>query len=271
VSDPRWTLVCEPETAASLRPADCCGALANEAKSPIDDYYEYVEHLLTLGDAQALQDSDTLGRLLLLGLVSGVEGYFRSIFVGALRTCEISRRMAANQEIPFGAIDYYGVESAALGLFDSDSLASAGRIGANTKKLLGIPIPKESSLGAALREFDKVCHLRHAAVHARGALGRGNAFALGLAARERLGLELRLPALHSAGLVCHSVVRSYNRFLYREMIERWLAEGVLSGDWAIDRATFHPLFELFQSRVDGVGPMNAYQAHRSLAVSIVSL
>jgi hypothetical protein len=266
VSDPRWACVCQPETSTALDTEAFCSAIPEVVQSPIDDYYTYVEHLLTLGRPASLSGSDTLGRLLLLGLVSGVEVYFRTVLAGVIRVCPISRTNAANQPISFGAVDYYGVDLVEWGLFDESSVASAAEIRSRTKKLLGIELPKNESIDSALREFDKLCHLRHAAVHARGTLGRGNATALEVDPKDgRMALQLRLSTLHQAGAACHSAVRAYNRFVYRRTVERWIEAGRFTGSWAEDRVRYQPLFDLFHSRRDRTGPRNAFQAFRSLA------
>lgn len=265
MSDPAWLRVCEPEVATTLRSRSFSGPVEKLRSSPIDDYYVYVEHLLTLGDSAALTASPTLGRLLLLGLVGGVEAYLRSALTGVLRLCPLCRSNAADQLIPFGAVDYYGVSEFELGILDTSSLASAVEIRKRTQSLLGIPVKEGSSISAALAEFDKVCHLRHAAVHARGTLGRGNAAALGLGASDgRRTLIVTFKSLQDAGLVCHSAVRAYNRFLYERVVSRWLGESILSGAWDSDKYRFGPLFDMFRSKKDGVGPANAYQAYRSL-------
>lgn len=270
MSDPSWLCVCEAEVATSLSPGDFSGALDRVTASPIDDYYSYVEHLLTLGSEAALGSSPTLGRLLLLGLVSGVESYFRSIIAAVLRVCPIARLTAANQPIPYGALDYYGVNEVELGLFDTSSLAGSGEIRKRTQALLGITIERDTSTYAALESFDKVCHLRHAAVHARGSLGRGNAAALALGREEhRRALLVSFSALQQAGIICHSTVRAYNKTVYRRVVERWLAEKVLIGDWQADRSKFKPLYGLFRSAKDASGPANAYVAYRSMLKSLI--
>jgi hypothetical protein len=263
--EPQWTIVCEPEAATALRGADFCSGTRAGGGSPIDDYYEYVEHLLTFGGADELAASATLGRLLVLGLVSGVEAYFRGVLTALLKICPLARSHAADQQLPFGAIDYYGLEGVELGLFDRASFASAKNICGQTRNLLGIQIPDRSSVKAALDEFDKVCHLRHAAVHARGAIGRGNAAALGLDRADGLqALSVSFPALQSAGLACHSAVRAYNRFVYKKTVERWLAAGQMTRSWRQDKVLYQPLFDLFRSKRDSVGPSRAYDAYRAL-------
>src|SRR5439155_1081418 len=103
---------------------------------------------LTLGDQAALVASPTLGRLLVLGLVSGVELYFRAILTGLLRCCPICRGHAADQVIPFGAIDYYGSDEVEWGLFDAMSLAGATEIRTRTQRLLAIDVRPGTSVSA---------------------------------------------------------------------------------------------------------------------------
>ena len=270
MSEPNWTEICECESAGEVVAQDYCRQATAPEQSPIDDYYTYVEDLLLLGDAKKLESTDTLGRLLLLGLVTGVELYFRSILAGVIRVCPVSRRIAADQLVPFGAVDFYGPAAVEWALFDTYSLAGADEIRTRTRKLLGIELQRaNSSIEAAMNEFDKLCHFRHAAVHARGTLGRGNAVALGLAeVGANTAVHLTLPTLHAAGVACHSVVRAYNRFVFRKLVERWIGESVLGGTWTSDKARFTELFRLFRSRIDKTGPTNAYHAYRAVARSL---
>lgn len=266
--EPSWCVVCDAESAVRVGVNDLCTDFERAEQSPIDDYYEYVEHVLTLGQEEELEKSSTLGRLVLLGLVSGVETYFRAVLGELLRLCPVAQQCAANQLIPFGAVRHYGPASVALALFDSGSLAGDAEITQKTRKLLGLEIPRGSSLSAALVEFDKICHLRHAAVHARGTLARQNLIALGIEVPSKpLALEVSLGSLHQAGAACHSAVRAYNRFTYRATVERWIGNGLLSGTWRTDKAAFQPLFELFVSKRDAAGPSRAYDAYRALPIS----
>lgn len=260
-----WCNVCEPEVSTVLPGNVFSGAMTLSAPSPIDDYYAYVEHVLTLGGASELAASPTLGRLLLLGLVGGVETYFRTVIAGVLRLCPIARKEAAGQMLPFGAVDYYGVAEIELGLFDTASLAGASEIRKKTQALLGIGFQQGTSVYVALDEFNKVCHLRHAAAHARGTLSHGNASALELGAMTgRRALDVSFANLQTAGLVCHSAVRAYNRAVYEQVVQRWIDKRLLRGTWTADKALFQPMFEMFRSQKDKVAPANAYRAYQLL-------
>ena len=109
--------------------------MVEQESSPIDAYLDHVGHVLTLGEPSALQSSATLGRLLILGLLAGVETYFRSIFAGMLRLCPECRLAAAAQALPFGSIEYYGQGNAGYGLFERTSLTTMEEIRSQCRKV----------------------------------------------------------------------------------------------------------------------------------------
>jgi hypothetical protein len=269
----RWTEVSAAEQAVTLALDDCCAPLASRSElSPIDRYYEGARHILTLGTTDSLAASPTLGRLLVLGLVGNVEVYLREVISGVIRVCPIARTAAASHPIPYGAVAYYGAEGPEEGLFESISLADPRQIRGRTDKLLGVAIPNGGSLSAALDEFGQVCELRHAAIHQHGTLNSANVATLGLAATHGMRrVELTVTGLHSVAAVCQSAVRAYNRFVLEKVVERWCAQGVLSGTWQRDKALFQPLFRLMRSREDSGGPSNAYTAFLNLRPTLLRI
>jgi hypothetical protein len=226
------------------------------------------EDVLRLGRPDELEASELLGRLLLLGLVSGVEGYFRHVFSRLVKICPICRVTAAEQQVTLGALDYYGWEHAEHGVFDRSSFASHKGVEEWTRKMTGFSIPKGSDVHAALVEFDKICHLRHAAVHAQGALGSGNVRQIGLEHTRRVIVTLDFPSLHRAGAACHVAVRTFNRWLYEAVVTRWHISGKLTRVWTEDRLAFDPLYHLFRSDRDAVGPVQAKDAYKLLPFSV---
>jgi hypothetical protein len=238
--------------------------------SPIDAYYDGARHILTLGTADALSNSATLGRLLLLGLVGNVEMYLRAVIAGAIRVCPLARASAAVHPIPYGAIAYYGAGGPEEGLFESISLADVRNVRNRTEKFLGIQVPASGSLAAALDEFGRVCELRHASIHQHGALNSANVATLGFGTAGGMRrVELTLAGLHSVASVCQTLVRAYNRFVFERVVQRWCATGTLTGAWHRDRELFGELFRLMRSRDDGVGPANGYLAFLNLRPTLL--
>lgn len=266
-----WIQISQPEGVISLDIQDFCKIGARTSSSPIDHYYQYVSQLLPLGTEQGLKDNEILGRLLVLGLVSGVELYFRSILTRIIQICPICRdEYASDQLLSLGALHYYGIDNIGYGLLEGASLSSAGELKKRTNRLLGLKWQKDSSVDSAMTEFEKVCQLRHAAVHAQGQIGQSNARNLKLGkSGEPHALSINLKQLHQAAGICHNSVRAYNKFLYQELIERWIGRFILKGTWSNDEKLFAPLFTLFYSKEDLVGTKTARENYEALLPAIV--
>lgn len=172
---------------------------------------------------------------------------------------------ASSLQLSLGALDYYTHADLGLALLEHVSLATAGEVQRQSKRLVGLEIEKDRSTGAALLEYEKLCQFRHAAAHARGDLGHQNVQALGVTSSSgRLSLRVEFATFQSAASVCQNVVRAYNRLLYRTTVERWIRNKLLGGNWRDDGPRFSRLFRLFYSKHDLQGPKTAYQAYRSL-------
>lgn len=94
-------------------------------RSPIEDYFNYTQGLIArFVKPEFSGDVETLS-LLLLGVVSAAEFYFRTVLVRSLDICPLARRHAERVQIPLGSLGYYGAKTAALGLsiFEHKSLA----------------------------------------------------------------------------------------------------------------------------------------------------
>ncbi|MBC3762227.1 hypothetical protein ACUN7V_10375 [Quadrisphaera oryzae] len=117
-------------------------------------------------------------------------------------------------------------------------------------------------MDAALNSFDVVCHLRHSAVHARGIIGSNSRAELGLGAGTGLvRLRLDFTLLQSVAGVCETLVRSYNRWIFSEIIGRWVDKALLNGTWKDDGALFWPLFDACRSGIDDNYPVWAFDAY----------
>jgi hypothetical protein len=268
-SEPEWCQISASEEAVSLTGFESfCGDADTGNANAIDSYYAYTRELLLLGNWEALEEHPILGRLLLLGVASGVEQYFRTLLSEVIGLCPIARESAASQMIALGSVGYYG-DRHALGLFENTSFASKGEIRKKTQNVLGVPIPDKSSVAKAIELFETVCCLRHASVHARGELSPGNIRELGLSPTNRKAVRIGYAQFQVVAQVSHNLVRAYNRFLFKALLERWIARGLFSVDWDHDKKLFNPLFQAFKSRRDAVGPRNGYQAYRKLRPAIV--
>lgn len=263
-----WDAVNESPDSVDDDFSACC-VNSNISGSPIDAFYENTGEVLKLGIPKELSGSPTLGRLLTLGLVTGTEAYFRSTFLGMITVCPLTRERVADQMVPLGALDYYGVEQIGMGLFEGVSFAGEAEVKKRSNSLLNFSWAGTGSLGVALKNFDAVCHIRHASVHSQGLLSRGNARALRIqpsAAASHVVIDFS--HLQKIALICTSLVRAYNSELFRTTIDKWVAEKVLTGSWADDRRIFTALVKQFVSQVDSVGPGTANSRYKALLPTI---
>ena len=210
--------------------------------------------VMPLGRKEVLEQNDVLGRVLLMGLVSGTEMYFRTVLARLIGICPICRSNASSLTLSLAAADYYGVENLGFGLLDNISFAAKGEVLRATKKLTGFEWePRRSSVGTAIDEFEKLSHLRHAAIHARGELNPHNLGALGLKKQSRTQLAIKFYNLQHAAEVCLNAVRAYDRFLFHQVTQRWIAHRKLTGNWKDDKDLFCRLLSLFRSKEESRG------------------
>lgn len=262
-----WKVVCKPEETNHLDAKDFCVPTASTRSSPIDSFYVYTRALIPLGVRESLSSDEHLGRLLLLGLVSGTEDFFRSLLAGLIEVCPLTFDRASDLQLSLGATRYYGDERIGLGVLEGVTFSTSGEIAKWSKRIAGVTWSEKDSLHQAVDQFEAVCHLRHACVHSRGELSRGNARALGVDA-DRAAVRVDFGEFHTAVKIAYSLVRAYSRHVFPRVVQSWLGAGLLTTNWATDREKFTPLFELFRSRSDGVGPSTAYHAHMALRPAI---
>lgn len=264
MSEDEWSLVCQKEQTIPLNAQDLCVHSIENGTSPIDDFLEHVRSIVVLGVRETLDSNPALGRVLLLGVISATEHYFRSVLARMIYVCPFCRKTASDHQIAFGAFDYYPQESMALGLMENSSFATEGELKKQCNRLLGLDISKDSSLNEALSNFEMLCHLRHAAVHARGGLNLRNARTLGVNGipNGRLEIRVNFAEFQKSVAICTNVARAFNRVMYRFVLERWIKNGKLSGEWSDDKDAFSSLHQIFYSRKDSCGPSTAYNRYR---------
>ncbi|QSO54074.1 hypothetical protein JZ785_10045 [Alicyclobacillus curvatus] len=221
-----------------------------QSKSPIDEYYKVTTEIVRLTDPALLVTNPVLSQLIILGVVSAVEGYLRAIFCEILDTCPFARKHAASKQIRFGALDYYEFNRLAEALFDMSSFASHSETKSKTRELLGMEFNKGSSIEVALVNFDMVCNLRHCAIHSGGTLNAHNAKELGLS-KDYVNKKLQpnSVSLQDAMKICHSFVRAFNQFAFNETFKRWIPQR-FRGNWKSEKRQFITLIDIFWSKTD---------------------
>lgn len=159
-------------------------------------------------------------RLLVLGLVSSSENYFRQLLCELLSACPLCHEKCSKLEIKYSSASYFSNAEISQSLTDSSVFSSAENITEETKRLTGFNLNDSGSVKAALAEYHKVCILRHASVHSYGILGGKNISDLGIDAREKMVVALTWDSFQEISDVCQNLVRAYNNFLWRAVVTR---------------------------------------------------
>jgi hypothetical protein len=246
--------VCRSERTVSFKPKDYCTEVQRVSSSPIDEFLAQLKLLLPLATKSSLDTNAALGRLLLLGVVSISEQFYRSLIGRAVHVCPIAWHHASGQTMSLGAIDYYGQKRLALGLLESVTFSSPGTIILTTEKLVGVK-PMSQSMEKAVKDFERICQLRHAAVHSDGHLNSKNLRDFGLPGLTTAhSLRIDFDGFQNVAAICENAVRAYNRALFSSMCDQWAKKKVLQASWVKDRKKYSELHELFYSTSDSENP-----------------
>ncbi|CAE6887874.1 hypothetical protein [Paraburkholderia domus] len=240
--------------------------------SPITDYFTHTQALIArFVRPEFSTDAEALS-LLLLGVVSAAEFYFRSILVQSLDVCPYAMKQAERVQVPLGSLAYYGTKTRSLGLsvFEHKSLAGSAEIKAELQRLLGISAPAASSVSAALSGFDTLCELRHAAIHTRGYVSSKAASDLGISMSSLHRICFSQSVVFDLAKLSHNAVRSFNRFVLESLLDRWIAKKYLTGSWRADKSKFSRLFLMFSYPTENPFGEDVTKAYKAIQPSIVA-
>lgn len=217
--------------------------------APIDIFYRSSQELLQVGSPQFLNAHPAVGPLLLVGLVSATENYFRDLFPRIIQICPIAKAASAEQSIKLGSVVWHGGGDVGRGAFDHISFANVSNVVSSSKKFTGYQV-QESGV---LSEFEKICELRHSVVHSGAVMAGKNAVRLHVpSAAGALRVRIGFAELQEAGDICTTLALSVNTEFFVEMARRWAVEWPKLPSW--DETKRHTLFKSiwnsFYSRID---------------------
>ena len=194
-----------------------------------------------------------MGSLMLLGFVSAVESYVRSLICGVISADEGARIASQKEQISFAAATHQSRSVLAEALIEHMSFSSPRRIAEALKIYAGFRKGAvERGLSNFGKEFNKACQMRHCIVHRFGRLGSQNALALGFDeykfyVNERL--DFSYATTQQVASVCDVFVRSLNNFCYDYVLRRTYHKNYVdwTSDLRKDKPKFRPYFNLFSS------------------------
>jgi hypothetical protein len=214
--------------------------------NPITHYFATTGSLVKkIVDTKYGDDSEVLG-LLVLGVLSAAEFYFRSILSELSRMCPVCVDHTESVNIPAGSIPFYSKSgfSSTMSAFEHVSLADSSKIISEIKRFAFIQCPENSSVKKALDDFELLCELRHCFVHACGFVGLKAARAIGA---PRVLQKISIDQNQALDFIklSHNAVRAVNHHLSKEILNRWIDKDILAGKWTSDKRLFTQYIKLF--------------------------
>ena len=225
-------------SAASSRPG-------SHYVSPIDAAFEALQIVTKLAVDSAKHWRPQHGLIFSSSAVAAAEDYFRSILTEVASLCPVCERKIRPLETRLEFVLSGSVADAVRGALDHESFSSKTNVATWSKKIASFDPLTHTSLKRALSDFDRVCHIRHAAIHAGGYVSTRNAEVLDIPPGSWIAFESPL-AVHEVINVIASTIRAYNQLLFERILSSWLEEGIMQGDWTADRDRFTPLWDAFK-------------------------
>lgn len=243
-----------PDYVNELPPSSRVGPLAammveEDLLAPIDMYRKAIFTILAYGTSARLTADPFLGRLLVLGIVSASEAYFRAILSACIEMCPIAQTGAANKTINLGGLLWHGREGFSRSAFEHASFTSRKELNSAFSDFLSMPLD-DRVFKSLLEEYEIVCQLRHGIVHGDGLLPGKNAVQLDI---PRYGKPVRITVdygrLQDIAAVATTLVATVNRVAFAKMCERWAVQWRRRADWdpAKADARFKAIWTTFHS------------------------
>lgn len=227
-----------------------------------------------------------LSTVVILGYVSAVESYLRAALSGLIAIDEYVQLVVERKTLTYGAVLHHDASLLPDALLEGTSFASRENIKDALKEYLRLQTAKLTGVDNALKEFQRVCEVRHCCVHRFGRLGSNNAISLGLAEHGTL-LEARvepdIDQLQDVLLSMRVFVRVINTAIFTAIIER-TGQPTIKDDkfpytwarswtwrWPSDRQRFMRYYNLFASTKDVMTSPSAQEVYFSLRTELRSL
>ncbi|MDP1619359.1 hypothetical protein [Phenylobacterium sp.] len=241
--------------------------------APIDMYRAAIFRILNYGTAARLRGDPFLGRLLVLGVVSAAEAYFRAILSSCIEMCPLAQSGAAHKAINLGGLLWHGKEGFSRSAFEHASFTSRKELNAAFLDFLSMPLD-DKVFKSLLEEYEIVCQLRHGIVHGDGLLPGKNAVQLDI---PRYGRPVRITVnyahLQDIASVVTTLVATVNRETFSKMCERWAIQWRKRADWDVSKETarFNAIWAVFHSTEELKTRRGRSQVTRARCLAAVKL
>lgn len=229
------------------------GRSTSDELSPID---EFIDAVLRINGVctDPINMPNELGHLMILGYVSAVESFLRSLIRQVVNADPASRAASQRQTVSFAAATHHEVNVLPEALIERVTFTGSRPIHEALITYLGLKKGHtERAITGFCSEYDKVCQLRHCIVHRFGKFGSQNALALGFRSHQsHLEQTIQVPYSKTQEVadVCDNTVRGINNFCYEEILRRSHEDKWVewTSDLRKDRAQFSRYYSVFSSQ-----------------------
>jgi hypothetical protein len=200
--------------------------VVDKRPSAIDDFYASTNVALTkINPAFIAAYGHELSGLIFVGLISSTENYFRDILGFILTICPMAQAHSSDEKVQLGSLLWAEGPLQNRSAFEFYAFSSADSIRKAVQNFTCYQVRTGGTFALMLREYDKLCELRHAVVHSGHLVAGKNAIKLGLRrSKKPLKVTLGYPELQAAGSVCTALVQAANSELFEALVERWATE-----------------------------------------------
>lgn len=192
-------------------------------KSPIDNFYETTSEINTKCTPGFISSNgNSITSLMLVGLISATENYFREILGEILSICPIAQKKSVEQKIQLGSLLWGDKSVHNKTAFEFLAFSNSKNITDTFNSFIEHVVSQHGTWKSWLNEFDKLCELRHAIVHSDNLIAGKNAIKLNLQrSKKPQRIKIDYANLQNASLVCTSTVQAANNELFEMMVKRW--------------------------------------------------
>lgn len=203
-----------------------------------------------------------LSRLFLLGYVSAVESYMRSLIRRLVHDDIFTRNCCEPLQLSYGAVLHHKQAGLPDALLEETVFSTNKAIPQALTKFVGMD-GLSAGTTALLAEFDRICQLRHCCTHRFGKLGVKNATALGLSSHSKFlekPILLKKDAIADIADLTFTLVKSINNDVFGFVMKRSATgklpfRDALGIGWtwhkARDKRRFKAYYDIFSSLKDG--------------------
>lgn len=249
----------EPDADQALS-EDACEEAGQAGSSSLDDGSSPV--------AAWREDDVTLqlNNLVFLGYMSAVESYFRCLTRQLIWADEFTAESVQDVKITFGAARHAVPGLLPEVLMEDMTFITLESVRDLLLKVIGVGTDNISDV---IKEYDRICQLRHCIVHRFGRLGSRNAVKLGFGTHRSLmerKIKIRSTQLEDLAFNLLNFVKAINNHIYAGVMKR-SAEESLEWQWDADadRASFERLYAVFRQHTShgaSAAPELAYAAFK---------